>query len=112
VITDPKNKLPAQSNATTVVTRTGDKVTGMVRSNDNFSIALQTLDGSFQFFQKSDLQQIDLEAHSLMPDNYGSILNRDELNNLISYLLSVGTENASHVTTETSRSNDDDFRSN
>jgi len=109
VITDPKNKLPARSNATTVVTRTGEKVTGIVRSSDNFSIALQTLDGSFQFFQKSDLEQIDMGAHSLMPDNYSSTLSSNELNDLIAYLLSVGTENASHVTTQPPRSHNDDF---
>ena len=109
VITDPKNNLPARSNATTVVTRSGEKVTGVVRSSDNFSIALQTLDGSFQFFQKSDLKRLDLEAHPLMPDNYSSTLSSNELNDLIAYLLSVGTENASHVTTQPPRSHNEDF---
>jgi cytochrome c oxidase cbb3-type subunit 3 len=112
VITDPENKLPARSNAATVVTRAGEKVTGMLRSSDNFSLALQTLDGSFHFFQKSDLKQIDMEAHSLMPNNYSSTLHGHELNDLIAYLLSVGTENASHVTTQPRRSHDDDFGSN
>ena len=112
VITDPENKLPSRSNATTVVTRAGEKVTGIVRSNDNFSLALQTLDGSFRFFHKSDLKQIDMEAHSLMPDNYSATLHGDELNDLIAYLLSVGTENASRVTTQPRRSRDDDFGSN
>ncbi len=108
VITDPKNKLPARSNATTVVTRSGKKVTGIVKSNDNFSIALQTLDGSFQLFQKFDLKQIDMESRSLMPVNYGSLFNSNELNDLISYLLSVGTKNASHVAKKHPRSDDDD----
>jgi cytochrome c oxidase cbb3-type subunit 3 len=112
VITDPEKKLSPRSNTTTVVTRAGEKVTGIVRSSDNFSLALQTLDGSFRFFQKSDLKQIDMEAHSLMPDNYGSTLRGDELNDLIAYLLSVGTENSSHVTTQPHRSHDDDFGSN
>jgi cytochrome c oxidase cbb3-type subunit 3 len=97
VITDPQDKLPPRSNATTVVTRAGEKVTGIVRSNDNFSIALQTLDGSFQFFQKTNLERIDMESRSLMPDNYGSTFNNNELNDLVAYLLSVGTKNASHV---------------
>jgi cytochrome c oxidase cbb3-type subunit 3 len=112
VITDPKSKLPARSNATTVVTRSGEKVTGVVRSNDNFSIALQTLDGSFHFFQKSDLQQIDLAVSSLMPDKYGSTLDRNELNDLISYILSIGTENASHDAAQPLRLHNDDFDSN
>jgi cytochrome c oxidase cbb3-type subunit 3 len=109
VITDPENKLTARSHMTTVVTLSGEKIMGMVRNSDNFSIALQTRDGSFKLFQKSDLQQIDLEAHSLMPDNYGSTLNSDELNDLISYILSVGTENAGHITAQPLRSHDDDF---
>jgi cytochrome c oxidase cbb3-type subunit 3 len=109
LITDPQNKLPAQSNATTVVTRSGETVTGIVRSNDNFSISLQTLDGAFQFFQKSDLQQIDLGSHSLMPDNYGSTLSSAELNDLVSYILSVGTENARHAAAQPSRSRNGDF---
>jgi cytochrome c oxidase cbb3-type subunit III len=111
VVTDPKSKLPARSNATTVVTRAGQRVTGIVRSKDNFSIALQTSDGAFQFFQRSDLKQIDLEAHSLMPDNYGSTLNRNELNDLIAYLLSVAAENARHVSTQPPRIHEDDFGS-
>lgn len=109
VITDPENKLTERSHIATVVTLAGEKTMGIVRSSDNFSIALQTRDGAFKFFQKSDLQQIDLEAHSLMPDNYGSTLNRNELNDLVSYILSVGSENASHVTAQPSRSRDDDF---
>jgi putative heme-binding domain-containing protein len=100
VITDPKNKLPPRSNATTVVTRTGEKVTGIVRSNDNFSIALQTLDGSFHLFQKSDLEQIDIDAQSLMPDNYGSTFSNNELNDLVAYLLSVGIKNTGQVATQ------------
>jgi cytochrome c oxidase cbb3-type subunit 3 len=111
VVTDPKNKLSARSNVTTVVTRAGERVTGIVRSKDNFSIALQTLDEAFQFFQRSDLKQIDLEAHSLMPDNYGSTLNRNELNDLIAYLLSVGAENAGHASAQPPRPHDDDFGS-
>jgi cytochrome c oxidase cbb3-type subunit III len=112
VITDPKNNLPARSNATTVVTRAGETVTGILRSNDNFSIALQTLDGSFRFFQKSDLKQIDVGSHSLMPEDYGSTLDSKELDNLISYLLSIGRENPSHITTQPSRSHDDELESN
>jgi cytochrome c oxidase cbb3-type subunit III len=111
VITDPKGKLPARSNATTVVTRGGERITGIVRSNDNFSIALQTLDGAFHFLQKSDLQEIDLGAHSLMPDNYASTLSSHELNDVISYILSIGRENASR-TSQPSRSRNDDFDSN
>lgn len=97
VITDPDKALPAQSKPVTVVTRQGEKFTGLIRSKDNFSISIQTMDGSFHFFQKSNLKQIDPGAHSLMPGNYGSTLNSRELNDLISYLINAGTNNANQL---------------
>ncbi len=113
VIIDPDNNLTARSHATTVITNTGKKVTGLVKSSDNFSITLQTVDGSFRFFEKSDLKRIDIASSAMMPDNFGSILNADELSDLISYLLGVAAQNGSHdAEKKRSRWDDDDGRSN
>ena len=67
IILDPDKNLPADKKATTVVTNSGQKITGMLKVNDNFSLSLQTLDGAFHFFPKSDLAQVDLGSRSLMP---------------------------------------------
>jgi putative heme-binding domain-containing protein len=93
VIIDPNNNLTPRAHGTTVVTNAGEKVTGLVKSSDNFSVTLQTLDGSFRSFERSDLKKIETASSAMMPDNYGSILSADELNDLISYLLSVAGEN-------------------
>jgi putative heme-binding domain-containing protein len=108
VILDPERNLPPQKKATTVVTRTGQKFTGILKVEDNFSVSIQTMDGDFHFFQKSHLAHIDLGSHSLMPGNYGSTLNDEQINDLVSYLLHVGSENAKRSPTHPSKSDRDD----
>jgi putative heme-binding domain-containing protein len=103
MILDPERNLPPQKKATTVVTHTGQKFTGMLRVDDNFSVSIQTMDGDFHFFRKSQLTQIDLGSHSLMPVNYGSTLNDQQINDLVSYLLHVGSENSKHSPTQSSK---------
>jgi cytochrome c oxidase cbb3-type subunit 3 len=108
VILDPEGNLPPQKKATTVVTHTGHKFTGMLKVDDNFSVSLQTMDGDFHFFQKSQLTHIDLGSHSLMPANYKSMLNDQQINDLVSYLLHVGSENSKHSPTQSSKADRDD----
>jgi putative heme-binding domain-containing protein len=74
-----------------LTTRDGDRLEGVIRNEDNFSIQLQTKDGSFHFFQKSDLQSVQPLGQSLMPTNYGQKLTPDELKDLVSYLMNGAT---------------------
>ncbi len=77
-----------------VTTRSGQKYTGIVRNEDNFSVQMQTRDGAFHFFDKSDAGRIERPAGSLMPQ-YGSRLSRTDLDDLISYLVrSAGAQSA------------------
>ena len=68
-----------------MVTRTGQKLTGMLKVNDNFSLSLQTPDGAIQFLPRSELAQVDIGSHSLMPA--ASTLNGKEVDDVVSYLL-------------------------
>jgi putative heme-binding domain-containing protein len=79
-----------QSRTAFVTTRTGEKYSGRLRNEDNFSLQLQTMDGTFHFLSKTDLARLDYAAQSLMPSNYGSSLKPDELNDLVSYLMTLG----------------------
>jgi cytochrome c oxidase cbb3-type subunit 3 len=108
IILDPDKNLPAEKKAITVVTRTGQKITGLLKVKDNFSLTIQTMDGSFRFLQNSDLAQVDVGSRSLMPANYRSTLNAKEVDDLISYLLRTGDEHARHSPTHSSKSDDDD----
>jgi cytochrome c oxidase cbb3-type subunit III len=108
VILDPERNLPPQKKATTVVTHAGKKFTGMLKVDDNFSVSIQTIDGDFRRFQKSQLTRIDVGSYSLMPGNYGSMLNDKQINDLVSYLLHTGNENSKRSPKQASQSRDDD----
>jgi cytochrome c oxidase cbb3-type subunit 3 len=71
----------------TATTRGGEKYVGRVRNEDNFSLQLQTLDGTFHFVSKSDLETLEYDSETLMPSDYGSKLSPDELNDVVSYLI-------------------------
>ena len=71
-------------------TKDGKKISGLVRNEDNFSIQLQALDGTFHLLDKSSLSELTFDAASVMPGDYESKLSKSELDELVSYLLSTG----------------------
>lgn len=93
VIRDPDKNLPPEKKATTVVTRSGQIFTGMLRINDNFSLSLQTPDGVFHFLPKSELAQVNSGSRSLMPAALG--LSDKDVNDLVSYLVQTGNASGS-----------------
>jgi cytochrome c oxidase cbb3-type subunit 3 len=104
VILKPEKNLPSEKKATTVVTNTGQSITGMLKGNNNFSLSLQRPDGAFHFLQKSDLTRVDLGSKSLMP---AAILDSKEVDDLISYLLQAGNENATRSPQHAADDHDD-----
>lgn len=89
-ITSPANNPAASRQAATAVTRDGRRISGVVRNEDNFSVQLLTREGAFYFLLKSELQSLEFESRPLMPADYGQRLSSGELNDLASYLMSVG----------------------
>jgi putative heme-binding domain-containing protein len=85
-IIDPNKNLDPRHGTIAVVTRSGEKYSGVLRNEDNFSIQMQTRDGNFHFFEKSELARIEHQSQSLMPSQYGTQFSKAELNDLISYL--------------------------
>ena len=70
-----------------VITAAGDRLEGMIRNEDNFSVQFQARDGNFHSFQKSDLQKLEHIETSLMPSDYRDRLTSAELNDLVSFLM-------------------------
>lgn len=87
-ITDPASG-NRQVKLITLTLHNGEKYSGRLRDEDNFSLQLQTLDGQFVFLSKADIDKLDYDSQTLMPPDYGSKLSPEELNDLISYLMSV-----------------------
>jgi cytochrome c oxidase cbb3-type subunit III len=86
-ITDPNKDPEPREKTVLITTREGRQFTGIARNEDNFSLQLQSLDGTFHLFAKKDLEHFEYLPKSLMPSDYGSSLSAAELNNLVSYLV-------------------------
>jgi putative heme-binding domain-containing protein len=86
-IVDPDANLDPRERTATVVMRDGRKFSGIARNEDNFSVQLQTTDGTFRLFDKSKIASFEYRRRSLMPDGYASMLSARELNDLVSYLV-------------------------
>ena len=75
-----------------LTTLDGDRLEGIIRNEDNFSVQFQTRDGSFHFLQKSELRNLEHLDTSLMPTNYNERLSPGELNDLVSYLMNAAPD--------------------
>ncbi len=96
-IVRPQRVPPQGYRQAVLTTSAGDRVEGIIRNEDNFSIQFQTKDGAFHFFQKSELHGLDRLDASLMPTNYGERLSPGELDDLANYLMTANP-NASKPT--------------
>jgi cytochrome c oxidase cbb3-type subunit 3 len=86
-IVDPDSVLQPNAMVMDVVTKKGQKVSGIVRTEDNFSLVVQSIDGRFHMFSKSDLASTHSTGHSLMPRDYGTTLTSKEQDDLSSFLI-------------------------
>ena len=71
-------------------TKDGQQISGLVRNEDNFSVQLQALDGTFHLLEKSSLSELIFDSAPVMPSDYDSKLSKSELDQLVGYLLSIG----------------------
>ncbi|HET6219930.1 MAG TPA: c-type cytochrome [Acidobacteriaceae bacterium] len=92
-IVQPDTPLDPASRVVEVQTKTGQKLIGVVRSEDNFNLALQTEDGRYHFLMRSSLAEVNYKQYSLMPRDYGTRLTSKELDDLVSFLI-VTSKNA------------------
>jgi cytochrome c oxidase cbb3-type subunit III len=85
-----------------VETRDGRKLSGFARSEDNFSLQLQTLDGNFHFLDKSTVVSVDYPPGVAAVDGEKK-LTKSDLDALISYLVSVARNSQDGVKLKTLR---------
>jgi len=87
LILQPNKDLLPRWELVKVVTHSGRHFSGLVRNEDNFSIALLSEDGTFHLLMKSDVAQMSREPRSIMPDDYGRKLSSEQLDDLASFLI-------------------------
>lgn len=88
---DPNADLTPGFYKITVVTKSGEKVTGTQRGYDNFSAQLMTMDGRIHSFQADEITSREREYISLMP-SYKN-LSETEQRDLLTYVVSLRGEN-------------------
>ena len=76
--------IPDEYKGVNVVTRDGQRITGVRINEDTFSVQLRDASQNFRMFQKDEVQQVSYESKSLMPA-YNSLA-KDDLQNLLAYL--------------------------
>jgi cytochrome c oxidase cbb3-type subunit III len=85
---DPNNHygLPLVYDTVTVVLKDGQKVIGIAKNEDTFSVQLMDTDQRLRFFLKRDVKDVVHERKSLMPAYTDQIISPAELQDLLAYL--------------------------
>jgi cytochrome c oxidase cbb3-type subunit 3 len=88
---DPNNPLgvPLIYDTVTVVTKEGQRIIGVAKNEDTFSVQLIDTKQDFQFFVKKDVQAVIHEHRSLMPAYSEQTLSPSMLQDLVAYLQSL-----------------------
>jgi putative heme-binding domain-containing protein len=91
---DPNNHygLPLVYDTVTVATANGQKIVGVAKNEDTFSIQLLDTNQRLQFFLTKDLQEVTHERKSLMPAYSEQMLKPADLQDLLAYLESLHGE--------------------
>jgi cytochrome c oxidase cbb3-type subunit III len=89
-IVSPGGRDPSRSRGVVAITlRDGKRLEGIVRNEDNFSVQVQSQDGTFHLVQKSEVGEINRLKDTLMPADYGKSLSPLQLDDLVGYLMTA-----------------------
>jgi hypothetical protein len=93
-MSDPNNHygIPAEYDTVTAVMQNGERVIGVAKNEDAFTLQLLGQDEKLHLFLKKDLREVIHERRSLMPAYTESRLSNPELQNLLAYLTSLRGE--------------------
>lgn len=91
-ILHPDDPLVRSSRVVTLTEKSGQKLTGVLRNEDSFSVDVQSEDGRYHMLSRSALSDIQYSDHSLMPRDYATRLTTPELNDIVSFLMVAGRD--------------------
>ena len=85
-IRTPSEWIPPNFETVTVVTKDGQRIRGVKKNEDPFSIQVMDTRERIQGFLKANLQELIYEKNSLMPAFAPARLNDSDLNDVVGYL--------------------------
>ena len=85
-IRTPSEWIPSNYETVTIVTKDGQRVRGVKKNEDVFSIQVMDQRERIQGYVKANIQEVQYDKNSLMPAFPASRLNDGDLNDLLGYL--------------------------
>ena len=85
-IRTPSEWMPAGYESVTLITNDGQKIRGVKKNEDTFSLQVMDARERIRGYLKADLQQVIFEKTSLMPEFSAERLSAGDLNDLVAYL--------------------------
>lgn len=84
-LTKPPAGIPSGYQPVEVVTKTGNRISGIAKNYDNFSLQLLDSRDRLQLFTSDELSQV-IYKESVMPRHYDKVLAPDEFQDLMAFL--------------------------
>jgi putative heme-binding domain-containing protein len=85
-LTKPRQPIPAGYQPVEVLTKEGQRLSGIAKNDNNFSIQLLDRNGRLRLFTSDELSSVIYAKQSLMPSNYDKSLTAGEVQDLIAFL--------------------------
>src|ERR1700722_8613286 len=83
---DPDAHIAEGYGGVTVVTKSGEKISGVARDNTNYSVQILDAQGHLHRLLKLDLREVEFHKNSLMPHDYKERLTPSEVTDLLAFL--------------------------
>jgi len=83
---DPDAQIAEGYRGVTIVTKSGQRLTGVARDNTNYGIEILDAHGNLHRLLKKDLREVVMDSKSLMPGDYSQRLSAAEIEDLLAFL--------------------------
>jgi cytochrome c oxidase cbb3-type subunit 3 len=91
-LTEATKEFPQEYETITVVTADGQKIKGVALNEDDFSVQLMDMSENIHFLDKDKLRSFSKSRVSLMPPYDTTLLSDKDLEDIVAYLLGVGSK--------------------
>ena len=85
-LTEARTEIPSGYRPAEVVSKSGQRFTGIIKNEDDFSLELLDDHEQLQLFNRGDLREIHYKDSSLMPAHYDKTLTPADLEDLLAFL--------------------------
>jgi cytochrome c oxidase cbb3-type subunit III len=91
-LTEATKEFPQEYETVTVVTADGKEIKGVALNEDNFSVQMIDTSEHICLFDKDKLRSFKKSRESMMPKYTPEVLSDKDLDDIVAYLISVGTK--------------------